>query len=51
MDNLKTQLLVSDLISFLQKWGLWRDTTILANGNRYSYSPERTCCYGSLNYM
>ena len=51
MDNSKTQLLVSDLICFLQKWGLWHDTTVLANGNRYSYSAERTCCYGSLNYV
>ena len=38
MDSSKTQSLVSDLIRFLQKWGLWEDTTILANGNRYSYS-------------
>lgn len=51
MDSSKTQSLVSDLIRFLQKWGLWEDTTILANGNRYSYSSERTCCYGSLNYV
>ena len=51
MDSSKTQSLVSDLIRFLQKWGLWEDTTILANGNRYSYSAERTCCYGSLNYV
>ena len=51
MENLKTQLLVSDLISFLQKWGLWSDTTVLANGNRYSYSADRTCCYESLNYV
>ena len=51
MDSSKTQSLVSDLIRYLQKWGLWEDTTILANGNRYSYSSERTCCYGSLNYV
>ena len=51
MDNSKTQSLVPDLIRFLQKWGLWHDTMVLANGNRYSYSAERTCCYGSLNYV
>ena len=51
MDNLKTRSLVSDLISFLQKWGLWSDTTILANGNRYSYSADRTCGYGGFNYV
>ena len=51
MDDSKTQSLVSDLIRFLQKWGLWHDTMVLANGNRYSYSAERTCCYGSLNYV
>lgn len=27
MDSSKTQSLVSDLIRFLQKWGLWEDTT------------------------
>ena len=51
MNNLKIQLLVSDLISFLQKWGLWRDTTVLANGNRYSYSAEKTSIYGGMNYV
>ena len=50
MDNLKTQSLVSDLIRFLQKWGLWHDTMVLANGNRYSYSAERTSVYEDLNY-
>ena len=50
MDNSKTQLLVSDLIRFLQKWGLWHDTMVLANGNRYSYSAERTSVYENLNY-
>ena len=50
MDSSKTQSLVSDLIRFLQKWGLWEDTTILANGNRYSYSAERTSVYEDLNY-
>lgn len=51
MEDLKTQLLVSDLISFLQKWGLWRDTTVLANGNRYSYSSDITCRYGGFSYV
>ena len=51
MDYSKTRALVSELISFLQKWGLWSDTTVLANGNRYSYSAERTCSYGGLNYV
>ena len=51
MDNLKTRFLVSDLIRFLQKWGLWQDTTILANGNRYSYSAEKTSIYEGLNYV
>ena len=50
MDNSKTQSLVSDLIRFLQKWGLWHDTMVLANGNRYSYSAERTSVYEDLNY-
>lgn len=45
MENSKTQSLVSDLILFLQKWGLWSDTTILANGNRYSYSAESASIY------
>ena len=51
MENSKTQLLVCDLISFLQKWGLWSDTTVLANGNRYSYSADRICRYESLNHV
>ncbi len=50
MDDSKTRTLVSDLIRFLQKWGLWNGTTILANGNRYSYSTEKTSVYGDLNY-
>ena len=50
MDNSKTQSLVPDLIRFLQKWGLWHDTMVLANGNRYSYSAERTSVYEDLNY-
>jgi hypothetical protein len=50
MDDSKTRSLVSDLIGFLQKWGLWHDTTVLANGNRYSYSAERSSVYGDLNY-
>ena len=29
-----------EVISFLKKWGLWRDTMILAAGNRYSYSSH-----------
>ena len=41
---------MSDLICFLQKWGLWHDTMVLANGNRYSYSAERTSVYEDLNY-
>ena len=50
MDNSKTQLLVSDLIRFLQKWGLWEDTTILANGNMYSYYSESKSVYECRNY-
>ncbi len=50
MDDSKTRTLVSDLIRFLQKWGLWNGTTILANGNRYSYSTEKTSVYGDLNF-
>ncbi|MCR5323082.1 MAG: hypothetical protein K6E85_07425 [Lachnospiraceae bacterium] len=51
MENSKMQEMVSDLIRFLQKWGLWSDTTILANGNRYSYSSDRTCGYGVFHYV
>ncbi len=51
MDILETKLLVTDLIIFLQKWGLWRDTTILANGSRYSYSSDKTSRYDVFNYV
>ena len=51
MGDSEIQALVSDLICFLQKWGLWSDTTILANGNRYSYSSDRTCGYGVFHYV
>lgn len=51
MESSKIQALESDLIRFLQKWGLWRDTMILASGNRYAYSTERTCRYGDFYYV
>ncbi|MBR1478057.1 MAG: hypothetical protein IJ608_08885 [Lachnospiraceae bacterium] len=35
-----TEKLVQELIVFLQKWGLWEGTTILANKNRYAYSSD-----------
>ena len=41
-----TEKLVLELIRFLQKWGLWEGTTILANGNRYAYSAEAGAYHG-----
>ncbi len=39
-----------EVISFLKEWGLWRDTMILAAGNRYSYSlNEDDVCEGMTN--
>lgn len=32
--------LTEDMIRFLQKWGLWRDTRILTMGNRYGYCED-----------
>ena len=29
-----------EVIAFLKEWVLWRDTMILAAGNRYSYSSH-----------
>ena len=32
--------LTEEMIRFLQKWGLWRDVSILTMGNRYRYCKE-----------
>lgn len=43
---------VMELIAFLQKWGLWRDVTIYADGMAYSYSDEtRDTCMGLSHVM
>ncbi len=44
-EDVKMEKMTLEMIGFLQKWGLWRDTTILANGNRYSYSADRNFRY------
>ena len=31
----------TEMIRFLQKWGLWQGVSIFANGNRYSYSSKK----------
>ena len=47
-DELKC--MAQEVISFLKEWGLWRDTMILAAGNRYSYSSrEEDVCEGMTN--
>ena len=33
--------MVIELITFLQKWGLWRDVTILTDGKMYSPSRDK----------
>ncbi len=45
MKTNEMESLVMELIIFLKKWGLWRDTSIFALGNRYAYSADagKTC--------
>ena len=40
LKNEKLKCMALEVIAFLKEWGLWRDTMILAAGNRYSYSPN-----------
>ncbi|MCR5214822.1 MAG: hypothetical protein K6E10_10445 [Eubacterium sp.] len=44
----KMEELVMELIRFLQKWGLWKDTTILVKGNRYAYVDDANKVYVGL---
>ena len=39
--NEQMEKMTLEMIKFLQKWGLWRDVSIFANGNRYSYSSDK----------
>lgn len=41
--------LAMEVISFLKEWGLWRDVTILTNGNRYSYSHDKNVEYKGIS--
>lgn len=43
--NKDVESLVMEVILFLKKWGLWKDVSILANGNMYSYSACKTDYY------
>lgn len=40
--------LVLERIHCLQKWGLWMDTSIFVNGNRYAYAYEKERIYKGL---
>ena len=47
------EILTIEVISFLKKWGMWRDTVILTNGNKYSYSENSSDYYmgiSNVNY-
>ena len=45
------ELLVYEMISFLLKWGLWKDTTILTNGNTYSHTYNADEKYKGLPHV
>lgn len=47
----KLENLVMEIISFLQKWGLWQETTIFANGNRYAHTYEKEKKYKGLSFV
>lgn len=42
LSSKEIEALVMEVILFLKKWGLWKDVSILANGNMYSYSECRS---------
>lgn len=50
MDNKLTEMAI-EMIQFLQKWGLWYNTSIFTNGNSYSYSEDKDRCYHNLPYV
>ncbi|MGN1391004.1 MAG: hypothetical protein ACI4WQ_03355 [Sharpea porci] len=50
MDNKLTEMAI-EMIRFLQKWGLWYNTSIFTNGNSYSYSEDKDQCYHNLPYV
>ncbi|MGN0424961.1 MAG: hypothetical protein ACI4FY_06525 [Acetatifactor sp.] len=43
------EALALEVICFLKKWGMWRDTIILTNGNKYSYSDSSSNQYGGIS--
>lgn len=50
LTKLNTRQLAIDIISFLQKWGMWKDTMIFTGGRMYSHSREETDCVSGLSY-
>lgn len=53
MKNNKEQmeLLVYEMISFLLKWGLWKDTIIFSNGKKYAHTYKAEEKYKGLPYV
>ena len=43
--------MVLDMIRFLQKWGLWQETMILADGNAYKSSRNNEDCFQGIPYV
>lgn len=43
--------LALEIINFLQKWGMWKDTIILTNGNKYSKIDEKNSTYSNLSFV
>ena len=40
--NHNLEELALEIIIFLQKWGLWKDTSIFTKGNKYAYDKNKT---------
>ncbi len=43
--------MVLEMIRFLQKWGLWQETMILADGNAYKSSRDKRKCFQGIPYV
>ena len=48
MDN-RIDDCVNEIIVFLKKWGMWRDTAIMAGGNRYVHTDDVDKTYNGLS--
>lgn len=48
---MKLDELALEIINFLQKWGMWKDTIILTSGNMYSQVDEKKSTYSGIPFV